>query len=64
MSLLRWLFLFSFLIYLFNLFLFLAMLGLRCCVWTFSSFGERGLLFFAVHRLLIAVVSLAEEHGL
>ena len=64
MSLLRWLFLFSFLIYLFNLFLFLAMLGLRCCVWTFSSCGERGLLFVAVCGLLIAVASFVVEHGL
>ena len=28
------------------------------------SCGERGLLFVAVHGLLIAVVSLAAEHGL
>ena len=31
---------------------------------TFSSCGERGLLFVAVHRLLIAVASLVAEHGL
>ena len=31
------------------------MLGLRCCVWAFSSCGERGLLFIAVCRLLTAV---------
>ena len=30
----------------------------------FSSFGERGLLFVAVHRLLIVVASLVAEHGL
>ena len=30
----------------------------------FSSCGERGLLFVAVHRLLIAVASLVAEHGL
>ena len=30
----------------------------------FSSCGERGLLFFAVGRLLIAVASLVAEHGL
>ena len=30
----------------------------------FSSCGERGLLFVAVHGLLIAVASLVAEHGL
>ena len=30
----------------------------------FSSCDERGLLFIAVHRLLIAVASLAVEHGI
>ena len=49
---------------LFCLFLFLAVLGLRCCMWAFSSCGERGPLFIAVHRLLIAVTSLVAEHGL
>ena len=44
--------------------LFLAVLGLRCCARAFSSCGKRGLLFVAVHRLLIAVASLAAEHGL
>ena len=50
----------------FNLFiyLFLAVLGLRCCVRAFSSCSERGLLFLAVHRPLIAVASLAVEPGL
>ena len=37
--------------------LFLAALGLRCYARAFSSCGERGLLFVAVHRLLIAVAS-------
>ena len=46
------------------LILFLATLGLRCCVQAFSSCGERGLLFVAVHGLLIAVASLVAEHGL
>ena len=32
--------------------------------WSFSSCGERGLLFVAVHGLLIAVASLVVEHGL
>ena len=44
--------------------LFLAVLCLRCCAWAFSSCGERGLLFVAVRGLLIAVASLAVEHGL
>ena len=43
-------------IYLFILFL--AALGLRCCVRAFSSCGERGLLFVAVCGLLIVVTSL------
>ena len=34
----------------------MAALGLHC--------GERGLLFVAVHGLLIVVASLAAEHGL
>ena len=57
---------FSFLFfYLINYFyLFLAALGLRCCAWAFSSCGERGLLFVAVHGLLIAVASLVAEHEL
>ena len=49
----------------FNLFyLFLAVLGLCCCARAFSSCGEQGLLFVAVHRLLIVVASLVAEHGL
>ena len=39
-------------------------LCLRCCVWAFSSCGERELLFVAVHGLLIVVASLVAEHGL
>ena len=46
------------------IYLFLAALGLRCCARVFSSCGERGLLFVAVRRLLIAVASLVAEHGL
>ena len=30
------------------IFLFLAALGLHCCMWAFSSCGERGLLFVVV----------------
>ena len=50
-------------IYLF-IFLFLAVLGLRCCERAFSSCGEPGLLFVVVCGLLIAVASLVEEHRL
>ena len=45
-------------------YLFLAALGLCCCVRAFSSCGEQGLLFIAVGGLLIAVASLVAEHGL
>ena len=46
------------------MYVFLAALGLHCCVWAFSSCREQGILFFAVHGLLIAVASLVVEHGL
>ena len=46
------------------IYLFLAALGLRCCAQAFSSCGEWGLLFVAVHGLLTAVASLVAEHGL
>ena len=39
------------------IYLFLASLDLRCCARAFSSCGERGLLFVAVHGLLIASAS-------
>ena len=58
------LFIYLFLNLFIYLFLFLAALGLRCCVRAFSSCSEWGLLFVAVHGLLIAVASLAAEHGL
>ena len=47
-----------------NIYLFLAALGLSCCVWAFSSCGEWGLLFVVVCGLLIAVASLVAEYGL
>ena len=47
----------------FKIYLFLAALGLRRCAPAFSSFGEWGLLFVVVRGLLIAVASLAAEHG-
>ena len=46
------------------IYLFLAALGLRCCMQAFSSCGEQGLLFIAVHGLLIVVASLVAERGL
>ena len=49
---------------LFIYYLFLAALGLCCCVRAFSSCGERGLLFVVVRSLLVAVASLIAEHGL
>ena len=45
-------------------YLFLAALGLRCCARAFSSCSEQGLIFVAVHGLLIAVASLVAEHRL
>ena len=39
------------------IYLFLAALGLRCCAWAFSSCCKWGLLFIAVHRLLMSVTS-------
>ena len=44
-------------------YLFLAALGLHCCMRAFSSRGEWGLLFVAVCGLLIEVASLVAEHG-
>ena len=46
------------------IYLFLAALGLRCCVLAFSSCGKSGLLFPVVHVLLIAVAFLVAEHKL
>ena len=42
--------------FIYFIYLFLAVLGLRCCARAFSSCGEQGLLFVAV-RSLIAVAS-------
>ena len=39
-------------------------MGLRCYAQAFSSCGKQGLLFMAVHGLLIAVASLVVEHVL
>ena len=46
------------------IYLFLAVLGLRCSVQPFSSCGEKGLLFVVLCGLLIAVASLVVEHRL
>ena len=46
------------------LFIFLAALGLRCCVRAFSSSCEQGLLFVVVRELLLAVASLVAQHRL
>ena len=45
------------------IYLFLAVLVLRCCAWAFSSCSEWGLLFVAVHSSL-RVASLVAEHRL
>ena len=55
-------FLFLFLKNLF-IYLFLAELGLRCCVRAFSSCGDRGLLFVVVHGLQSAGLVVV-AHGL
>ena len=46
------------------LILFLVVLGLCCCVQPFSDWGELGLLFIFVYRLLAVVASLVAEHRL
>ena len=46
------------------IYLFLAVVGLCCCLRAFSSCGEWGLLFVVVCGLLIAVPSLVAEHKL
>ena len=46
------------------MFLFLAVLGLRCCTGFSLVVVSRGYSLIATHGLLIAVVSLAAEHQL
>ena len=46
------------------IYLFLVALGLRRCVWAFSSCSEWGPLLTVEHGLLIVAASLAVEHGL
>ena len=45
------------------IYVFLAVLGPRCCMEAFSSCGERWLLLVEVYGLLITAASLV-EHGL
>ena len=42
-------------------YLFLAVVDLRCCTWAFSSCGKQGLLSVAVRGPVPAVASLAAE---
>ena len=51
-------------LFIYFIYLFLAVLGLCCCTRAFSSCGELGLLFVAVHGLLTGMASLVAEHGL
>ena len=51
-------------VFFFLIYLFLAALGLCCCMWALSSCSDWGLLFFAVCMLLTAVASLVAEHRL
>ena len=53
-----------FLIFIYFIYLFLAVLGLCCCAQAFSSCDDRGLLFIVVHGLLIAVASVVAKHRL
>ena len=55
----------GFLLSFFTFYIFMVVLGLRCCcVWAFSSCGVRGYSLVALHRLLIVVPSLVAEHRL
>ena len=49
---------------LFIIYLILAVLGRRCCLWAFSSCGQQGLLFVVVYGLLAVVAALVVEHRL
>ena len=44
--------------------IFLAVLGLCCCTWVFSSFTKGGYSLLVVHMLFIAGASLVAEHRL
>ena len=51
-------------LFIYLLYLFLAVLGLRFCARASSSCGKRGPLFIAVRRPLTIVASLVAEHRL
>ena len=51
----------AYLLLLLFIYLFLAVLGLHCCTWAFSSCGEWGLLFAVVHGLQIGRASCRER---
>ena len=56
---------FFFFFFFLRLFIYLlAALGLCCCLQAFSNCGEQGLLFVALHGLLIAVASPVVEQEL
>ena len=42
----------------------LAVMGFYCCLWTFSSCGDRGLPFVVMQGCPFAVASLLAEHRL
>ena len=44
------------------MYLFLAVLGLRCCMWAFLRCGEQGLLSSCSQRLLIVLASPVAVH--
>ena len=50
--------------YIFEIFIYLVVLHLCCCIWAFSSCSEWGLLFVVLHRLHIEVAFLVAEHRL
>ena len=48
--------------FIYFIYLFLAVLGLRFCAWAFSSCGKRGPLFIAVRGPLTIAAPLVAEH--
>ena len=50
--------------FIYFIYLFLAVLGVRCWAWALSSCGERGLVSATVHGLLTVVASPVAEHRL
>ena len=50
--------------FIYFIYLFLAALGLHCCMRAFSSCSEQGLLLVVAHGLLTEVASLVAEHRL